>query len=159
MSKRAIAIILSVLVPAGTCIALIFFFARNYYPTPTNDEFDLEVGETITIKINSNSSTGYEQCWINENKCRAVKIVQQHYSSIWEMFGGIGAGGTVALTFEAINAGQDTVKISDCPTLRMYKDCSYFSGDSLRLDDVDSMVSRFDPYRKGDYNFVFTVVE
>jgi len=124
------------------------------------EEFELEIGQTITVTFAENSSTGYTNCWINQEKCHVVKLVDQHYkSSLSEMFGGIGSGGSISWTFQATESGTDTIKISDCATLRMQKDCDFFSGDSLRLQSDNGIVSEYAPYREADHYIIFTVVK
>lgn len=140
-----------------------FFLYSNFhssYELGGRDKFELEIGEIFTIKIPSNPSTGFENCWINENKCYCVKKIDQQYNSGWAAnIGNIGAGGIQVWTFQATSKGIDTVKITACPPISKAGGCEYFSGDSLRIEYGDSIVSKYEPYRSGDYTFIIIVSE
>jgi predicted secreted protein len=88
----------------------------NYYERGESDTFHLKTGESITVKIRQNGSTGYQNCWLNECHCKHIKLKKRDYkSSIHETLGYIGAGGTEHLTFTGTTIGTDTIQISIIP--------------------------------------------
>ena len=136
------------------------FFIYHYFHFSCDQgeivKLKINTGDCFTIKLSHNGSTGYQKCWINENKCKFVKSVDRHYENSWS---GDCAGCSSLLfwTFSGIAVGIDTIKISECPPIPG-KGCNYFAGDSLRLSG-DSIVSKYAPYRKGDYTFIVTVTD
>ena len=159
--KKRTKILLGLLIFSLVGLGLYFYLDNhNYYQQGDSDKFKISIGDSFTIKVSENGSTGFSNCWINENNCQFVKLLDRQYQSSWvEKSGSIGSGGTVALTFVGTTIGTDTIKISDCPTGIMQKDCSYFVGDSLRLISEDSVISKYVPYRQADYTFIVTVTD
>lgn len=136
----------------------LYYVQSNYhhYEVGDRDTFNLEVGETITIKIPVNGSTGYQNCWINQHRSKGLQLVKENYYPSWlALMGLIGVGGTDHLTFKATQAGIDTIKIARCPTGRMQKDCDYFSSDTMRIREGDTMPE----YSTDDYLFIVKITE
>lgn len=132
----------------------------NFFEKGDVETFGIKVGESFTIKLYANGSSGYHNCWINENKCQFVELLGEEYESSWqEKLGYIGAGGTVMLTFIGNSNGTDTIKISDCPTGWMHKDCSFFAEGSTHLNASDSPLDLYIPNKSADYNFIVNVTE
>ena len=96
-------------------------------------EYSLNVGETFTIELHQNGSTGYSNCWINQTSCTVIEEENKRYeSSIKEKAGYVGSGGSTFWTFKAVKLGIDTLKIQSCPTGRLGHDCDFFSQDSIQ---------------------------
>jgi predicted secreted protein len=102
------------------------------YENGQNEHFKKRVGEKFSIKLYENGSTGYQNCWLNENKCQSVKQVRSKYiRSLRERMGYNGAGGSVKFTFMATKKGIDTIRFAWCPTAREQKDCSAYADSSI----------------------------
>lgn len=142
-TKKTIAIIgfIIVVLILKTCID-----KHNYYELGDSDTFHLNIGESITIKIPQNGSTGYSNCWYNEYNCKHIKLNDRKYkNSIYELIGYIGAGGTEYLTFTGKSIGIDTIKISKIPP-----------GDSCCcIEKPSKNQTLFIP--EFDYQFIFNV--
>ena len=116
----------------------LYYYNRfsNYYSSGENDKFEIKVGETLKIRLRENHSTGYSNCWLNENKSKTLKLVNRKYESgLNEMLGYDGAGGIVTLTLKAQEKGIDTIKIANCPLGRDSKKCSDFSEKNIKTDN------------------------
>ncbi|HKX86229.1 MAG TPA: protease inhibitor I42 family protein [Flavobacterium sp.] len=108
--------------------AIHYWINKTYYKPGENGEISCDVGETFQIELITNGSTGYSNCWINEQNFKHVKLIESEYnSSINESLGYVGAGGTMTYTFSAVSKGTDTLKVAACPTAREGKSCSDFN--------------------------------
>ena len=86
-----------------------------YYESGENDTFNVNVGESFKIKLYENGSTGYLQCWLNENKTYFEREKNDHQLRFAYQKGCIGCGGIVIFNFKAMKKGIDTIKIANCP--------------------------------------------
>jgi predicted secreted protein len=155
-------LIIYILISFG--IGMFFYFQNsNTYDINNLSKLSIKKGEDFTIKIKQNGSTGYVNCWINERKCRSVKVIERNYSRRWFSDLCDGCGGTISWTFSGFSKGIDTIKISYCLIGPLGVDCDYFSEDSIRLSTSDSLVvSDFDfllkKNKKADYSFIVEVL-
>ncbi|WP_130735841.1 protease inhibitor I42 family protein [Flavobacterium sp. J27] len=111
-------------------IIVTFLYTRfyEYYNYNESDTFQVTVGDTFQIKLRENSSTGYINCWINQNQATGVTLVNEAtHNSLSGLFGASGAGEIKTLTFKASQKGNYTIKIAKCPALREKKPCSEYS--------------------------------
>lgn len=118
-------ILIAIIILIGT-----FYYIRfcNYYKSGENKNFELKVGETLEIRLYENGSTGYSNCWLNENKSKKLKLVDRKYEkSLYAKLGYDGAGGITTLFFKAQEKGIDTIKIANCPLGPENKNCSDYS--------------------------------
>ncbi|MFC7775427.1 protease inhibitor I42 family protein [Flavobacterium sp. GCM10027622] len=105
-----------------------FWTTKDYYKPGENGEKNCSIGETFQIELITNGSTGYSNCWINEQHFKHVQLIQSEYHPSWnESLGYVGAGGTMVYTFSAVSKGIDTLKVAACPTAREGKKCSDFN--------------------------------
>lgn len=110
---------------------------RNYFERGTTGTFTINLGETVQFQLPENGSTGYQNCWINSTHCTSIVLVSKNYSSsLQSKLGYIGSGGRVTFKFKGLKKGIDTVKIAYCPTGVERKNCSEFSIDSVKTDNV-----------------------
>lgn len=116
--------------------AFYIFYSRHEYINSQNDKFTIRVGETVDIRLYENGSTGYINCWLNEKKCKYIKLISREYvSSLNEKLGYNGSGGIIKFTFIGTSVGLDTIKLSRCPTAIEHKNCEDFSDDSTEIDN------------------------
>lgn len=123
-----------------TIIILIstYYYRRfcNYYKSGENKNFELKVGENLEIRLYENGSTGYSNCWLNENKSKKLKLVNQEYeNSLNAKLGYEGAGGIITLIFKAQEKGIDTIKIANCPIGRESKNCNDYTEKNTEVDN------------------------
>ena len=101
------------------------------------DKVELRQGETFSIELGLNYSTGYSNCWINETKCDNVEIIEMRYvSSQREKDGCIGCSGKEYWNFKANNIGVDTIKIKMFFTEGKQRNCVHFQEDSLSYNEM-----------------------
>ena len=126
-------ILITIIILIGTFYYRIFC---NYYKSGENKNFELKVGETLEIRLYENGSTGYSNCWLNENKSKKLKLVNRKYeNSLNAKLGYDGAGGIITLIFKAQEKGIDTIKIANCPLGRENKNCSDYSEKNIETDN------------------------
>ena len=105
---------------------------RNLLSRGDVEIFDLEVGDQVTIKVPENQSTGYANCWVNEDNCKRVELSKTYYKSSFASWLGNsdGAGGAKYFKFKALSLGTDTIKIHNCPVKDVVEsegsDCDFF---------------------------------
>lgn len=108
---------------------------RNFIEFGDNREYKLDIGDNLTIKLYANGATGYQNCWINEEKCSTVVLTDRKYkSSVNEKLGYIGAGGFEYWTLTSKTKGIDTLKITSCPAGPTQMTCNHFKEDSVKTD-------------------------
>jgi len=96
--------------------------------------YNLKIGETFKIRLGSNGSTGYSNCWLNKATVKSVILIDKKY--IADNPNLIGGGGEEILTFKSVAKGTDSIKYSSCPTGREQKMCETFSDGSVKADTV-----------------------
>ena len=117
-------------------VLYIFFYPSHVYTSGENDTFTIKVGESFSVKLYENGSTGYIYCWLNEKNCNCLKLTSRQYEqSLNQKLGYIGSGGTIKFTFVATKVGIDTVKLTNCPTAVEHKNCADFSHNSTKRDN------------------------
>ncbi|NHM03674.1 protease inhibitor I42 family protein [Flavobacterium celericrescens] len=108
----------------------------NYYKSGENNNFELKVGETLEIRLYENGSTGFSNCWLNENRSKKLKLVNRKYeNSLYAKLGSEGAGGIITLIFKAYEKGIDTIKIANCPLGQESKNCSDYNEKNTAADN------------------------
>jgi len=97
------------------------------------DTYEIMVGETFTINLGENLSTGYSNCWINKLKAGSISLIRsEHFRK--GSYDCNGCGGTTVYTFKGIAEGIDTIIMANLPAIRDQKDCSAYPEDSVRID-------------------------
>jgi predicted secreted protein len=113
-----------------------FFYPSHKYKASENDKFTIKIGESFDVRLYENGSTGYMNCWLNENKCNSIKLRSRQYeNSLNQKLGYIGSDGTIKFTFIGTKVGIDTIKLSNCPTAVEHKSCDDFSENSTKSDN------------------------
>lgn len=80
------------------------------YPKPNvenGDVIDLEVGETYTVKLEGNSTTGY--VWDVKYNPNLLKLIRQEYVPAQGPDSVVGRGGIHEFEFVAIQDGDDNI--------------------------------------------------
>ena len=116
----------------------IFYYKKfyNYHKSGENNNFELKVGETLKIRLYENGSSGFSNCWLNENRSKKLKLVNQKYeNSLNAKLGSEGAGGIITLIFKAHETGIDTIKIANCPLGPESKNCSDYNEKNTAADN------------------------
>jgi predicted secreted protein len=132
--KWAGIIILSLIL---TVFAIHYWITKDYYTIGENGEISCAVGETFKIELNENGSTGYMNCWINEQNFRHVKLIRTEYTpSLNAKLGYDGAGGITTFIFSVVSRGTDTLKVAACRTIREGTVCSDFNEANTKPDNV-----------------------
>jgi len=140
--KKSIKILLLIIASCLIAIGLFFCFYSPYvYSDGQSDKFTIKIGESVSVWLHENGSTGYANCWINKNRCNSVKLTSEEYrSSIMEKLGGIGAGGAEKFTFMGTKNGADTIKFNSFPIGPECKTCSDFVADGLtKIDSLSTI--------------------
>ena len=108
----------------------------NYYKPGENGSFKLKIGEEFSIKLYENASTGYSNCWLNENSVTCLEKVGENYEAgLNSKLGYIGAGGDLKITFKATKKGIDTLKMGSCPIGREGKTCKDYNAKNSQIDN------------------------
>ncbi|MEN9638662.1 MAG: Chagasin family peptidase inhibitor [Bacteroidota bacterium] len=116
MNRKAIIITVLILVVIASIAIGYLKSYSNYYELGESDYFKLKVGEEVTIKFDSNGSTGYHHEWINRDQCRHTHLIMEDYSpSLQSRMGYVGSGGTEYWTFKSASIGVDTIIIDHIP--------------------------------------------
>lgn len=140
MKKRTIIITLIILslsayfifkLPKGT-----FKMIYKQYKLMNKETYNVKIGESFEINLNQNYSTGYKNCWLNQDQVKIIENIETEYRADNDDKNIIGGGGIETFTFKAIKRGIDTIKFSSCPALRERKKCNEYSS---KLNDVDKM--------------------
>ncbi|SHF73596.1 Chagasin family peptidase inhibitor I42 [Flavobacterium fontis] len=125
---KKLKIILPSLILILIVISTIYYFDKhNYYEPGENDSFRLKVGETFSVKLYENPTTGYSNCVLNENAINCIEIVKESYEADWNTNKIDGNGGEFIVKFKAVKKGIDTIKIGSCPTFKEGKTCKDFN--------------------------------
>lgn len=119
------------MLPNGT-----FGMIYKQYKLSNKEIYNVRIGETFEINLSQNYSTGYINCWLNEDQVKIIQQVRAEYEPYDEDKKIIGGGGIETYTFKAIKIGIDTIKFSSCPALRERKNCSEYSS---KINDADEM--------------------
>lgn len=105
MKALAVAALLALLLPGGCAPAL--------EETPPGSTLDVGVGETFTLVLDSNPTTGYHWELLEEPGGRVVRLVEKGYRADRPV--AIGSGGRDVWSFEAVGAGVDTLSLGYFP--------------------------------------------
>src|SRR3954467_12604996 len=108
-------------------VAIYKYPHKDYYESGEIDEIKIKVGETFKIKLSQNPSTGYLNCWINQNKFRLVTLTKTEFPDSAGVTDCIGCSEAIILNFKAIKTGTDTIKFAFCPAGREGKICSDYT--------------------------------
>lgn len=140
MKKRAIVITLIILslavyfistLPKGT-----FVNVYKLYKLNNKESYNIKIGETFEINLNQNYTTGYENCWLNKNEVKIVENIKTEYTSDSDDKNIVGGGGILTFSFKGIKKGCDTIKFSNCPTLRERKKCEEYISTNTEVEKM-----------------------
>ena len=98
--------------------------------------YHINVGETFEINLNENGSTGFINCWLNQNEIDIVEEINSEYVSDNNDELIPGAGGVLTIKFKGIKKGCDTIMFSNCPVLRERKKCEAYTTKNTVVDDM-----------------------
>ena len=131
-------IILSLLVyfisilPNGT-----FRMIYKQYKLINKESYNVKIGETFEINLNQNYTTGYVNCWLNQNQVKIVEKTKTEYKSDdSDDKNIIGGGGILTFSFKGVKKGCDTIKFSNCPVLRERKKCEEYTSKNTEVDEM-----------------------
>lgn len=116
-------------------------------------------GTVVSFSIPQNKSTGYELCWMNEEKLSNKFKLESINSKLKDPNNVDGGGETITYQFLVNEPGTDTLKFNNCPTRLWQKECNYFAVDSIREQVNGTITSKYEAYQKSDYEIVITVNE
>lgn len=117
--------------PTGT-----FRMLFKQYKLCNKEYYNINVGETFEINLNQNGSTGYINCWLNQNEIDIVEEINSEYVSDNADKNISGAGGVLTITFKGVKKGCDTIKFSNCPALIERKKCEEYTSKNTEVDDM-----------------------
>lgn len=81
--------------------------------TPPGSALDVRAGETFTLVLDSNPTTGYHWELLEEPDGRVVRLVEREYRADQPV--AIGSGGMDVWSFEAVAPGTDTLSLGYFP--------------------------------------------
>lgn len=105
MKALALAALLALLLPGGCTPGL--------EETPPGSTLDVGVGETFSLVLDANPTTGYHWELLEEPDGRVARLVGNEYRADQPV--AIGSGGRDAWSFEAVGAGVDTLSLGYFP--------------------------------------------
>jgi predicted secreted protein len=105
----------------------VYFLVRDTNAMKSDHSYNVRTGETFSIQLPYNPSTGYRLCRISENSTRHVQLVRSETKM--DRPGVPGSGGSLFLTFTATSAGTDTLKFRSIPP---FSDCNNFQYDTVK---------------------------
>lgn len=112
-----------------------WLFTKDFYETGKDGSFTVDVGDTFTIELYENGSTGYSNCWLDMPQ--GLELAREEYQpSLKARMGYVGAGGTTVYTFRAIEAGEYTLAAASCPTGVERKSCSDFTRKDTKPSNI-----------------------
>lgn len=134
--KKSKILLLSIIVMLAIISVIYIYDNYNYYKPGENSSFKLKIGEKFTVKLHENPSTGYLNCWLNENSVTCLEKVSENYEAgLNSKLGYMGAGGNLKITFKAVKKGIDTLKIGSCPLGREKKTCKDYNTENTQIDN------------------------
>ena len=138
---RILKYIIVIIIAISTSLFLYHYWDnRNLLSRGDVEIFDLNVGDHLTIKVPENQSTGYANCWVNEDNCKGIKLIKTNYKpSLSSRLGNSdGSGGYKYFKFKALSLGTDTIKIHNCPVKDVVdsevSDCDFFKNKIAHSD-------------------------
>ena len=94
----------SVYIFSGCAIA-----EKTYTESNNGDNLNLKINDVITIKLESNATTGYKWNLSEENNSGIIAIVSSDYTEKENKDNLVGSGGFETLTFKAVSRGSATI--------------------------------------------------
>lgn len=91
-------------------IALVVDNWPRYYKSNDDDQFNIGIGEHVSVAYSDNPTTGYALIWSNEKECASVV---KRYQKFFQL-GFKGASGIKVISFTGQKMGTDTIKITEC---------------------------------------------
>jgi len=82
---------------------------KTYTESNNGDNLNLKINDVITIKLESNATTGYKWNLSEENNSAIITLVSSDYTEKENKDNLVGAGGFETLTFKAVSRGSATI--------------------------------------------------
>jgi inhibitor of cysteine peptidase len=82
---------------------------KTYTESNNGDNLNLKINDVITIKLESNATTGYKWNLSEENNSTIITLVSSDYSEKENKDNLVGAGGFETLTFKAVSGGNAAI--------------------------------------------------
>ena len=82
---------------------------KTYTESNNGDNLNLKINDVITIKLESNATTGYKWNLSEENNSGIIAIVSSDYTEKENKDNLVGSGGFEILTFKAVSRGSATI--------------------------------------------------
>ena len=82
---------------------------KTYTESNNGDNLNLKINDVITIKLESNATTGYKWNLSEENNSGIIAIVSSDYTEKENKDNLVGSGGFETLTFKAVSRGSATI--------------------------------------------------
>lgn len=82
---------------------------KTYTESNNGDNLNLKINDVITIKLESNATTGYKWNLSEENNSGIIAIVSSDYTEKENKDNLVGSGGFETLTFKAVSGGSATI--------------------------------------------------
>nr|WP_314839101.1 protease inhibitor I42 family protein [uncultured Flavobacterium sp.] len=106
------------------------------YKLNNRETYNVKIGETFEINLNQNYTTGYINCWLNQNQVKIVEKTKTEYKSDSDDKNRIGGGGILTYSFKGIKKGCDTIKFSNCPAMIERKKCEEYTFKNTEVDEM-----------------------
>jgi inhibitor of cysteine peptidase len=85
---------------------------KTYTESNNGDDLNLKVNDTITIKLESNATTGYKWNLFEENNSGIITMISSGYTEKENKDNLVGAGGFETFSFKAISRGNTTITLT-----------------------------------------------
>ena len=82
---------------------------KTYTESNNGDNLNLKINDVITIKLESNTTTGYKWNLSEENNSGIIAIVSSDYTEKENKDNLVGSGGFETFTFKAVSRGSATI--------------------------------------------------
>ena len=113
----------------------------NYYDINEGDNFKIKVGESFKVKLSEQVSAGYSHCWINNKSCLSTSLIKEEYfkkEHLIPFMKVVGENMIIEISFRGVTKGVDTIKLANCPTTALRKNCNEFSEESSRITNTQT---------------------
>lgn len=97
-------------------IAIIAIFSackasKNSTTSQVKTDYTIAIGDTFSINLPSNPTTGFSWKWVNKSNVAIVDTIAEQYIPTKTNPQMMGSGGTLKLTFKGLKNGLDSVKL------------------------------------------------
>ena len=82
---------------------------KTYTESNNGDNLNLKINDVITIRLESNATTGYKWNLSEENNSGIISLISSDYTEKENKDNLVGSGGFETLTFKAVSRGSATI--------------------------------------------------